>query len=135
MCDCVPLFTQCTDIVECMACSDNVVRAGLTVKFRDKETLCQMLSYEMRSPEENMFKPCRHPSVPHAMVYDPPTPEFAVAKITIAAGTKELVIPSVPGEVFPHSLVATSLLYNSLFQSNFSFISLKIMSGRFYYTV
>ena len=81
-----------------MACSDNVVRAGLTIKFRDKDTLCQMLTYEMKSPQDSMFKPHKHPTVPNALVYDPPTPEFAVAKITIPAGTTELIIPPVTGE-------------------------------------
>ncbi|CAJ1400722.1 unnamed protein product [Effrenium voratum] len=33
------------DIVECMACSDNVVRGGLTPKFKDVEVLCSMLNY------------------------------------------------------------------------------------------
>lgn len=33
------------DCVECMALSDNVVRAGLTPKFKDVETLCGMLNY------------------------------------------------------------------------------------------
>mmetsp|Transcript_20098 Transcript_20098/g.51169 ORF Transcript_20098/g.51169 Transcript_20098/m.51169 type:complete len:567 (-) Transcript_20098:302-2002(-) len=34
------------DCVECMACSDNVVRAGLTPKFKDTSTLCEMLTYK-----------------------------------------------------------------------------------------
>ena len=33
------------DCVETMALSDNVVRAGLTPKFRDVKTLCSMLNY------------------------------------------------------------------------------------------
>ena len=33
------------DIVEIMALSDNVVRAGLTPKFKDVKTLCDMLHY------------------------------------------------------------------------------------------
>lgn len=37
----------CGDIVECMANSDNVVRGGLTPKFKDIETLLQMMTYEM----------------------------------------------------------------------------------------
>ena len=32
--------------METMACSDNVVRAGLTPKTIDKETLLHMLTYE-----------------------------------------------------------------------------------------
>ncbi len=34
------------DCVECMACSDNVVRAGLTPKYKDVSTLCEMLTYK-----------------------------------------------------------------------------------------
>uniref|UniRef100_A0A8C6TPF7 Mannose phosphate isomerase n=1 Tax=Neogobius melanostomus TaxID=47308 RepID=A0A8C6TPF7_9GOBI len=34
-----------SDCVEVMACSDNTVRAGLTPKFLDVETLCSMLDY------------------------------------------------------------------------------------------
>jgi mannose-6-phosphate isomerase len=33
------------DCVECMSCSDNVIRAGLTEKFKDIDTLCNMLDY------------------------------------------------------------------------------------------
>ena len=33
------------DVVECMAASDNVVRAGLTPKFKDVTTLVSMLTY------------------------------------------------------------------------------------------
>lgn len=44
------------DCIECMACSDNVVRAGLTSKFRDVETLIQMLDYEcVNSPQDLLF--------------------------------------------------------------------------------
>lgn len=34
------------ECLECMALSDNVVRAGLTPKFKDCETLCSMLTYK-----------------------------------------------------------------------------------------
>ena len=33
------------DCVECMAPSDNVVRSGLTPKFKDVDVLCDMLTY------------------------------------------------------------------------------------------
>ncbi len=39
------------NIVECMANSDNVVRAGLTKKFKDVDTLLEIMKYE--------FAPCR----------------------------------------------------------------------------
>lgn len=35
------------DCLECMATSDNVIRAGLTPKLRDTEVLCSSLSYSM----------------------------------------------------------------------------------------
>lgn len=37
------IFGEC---IECMATSDNVVRAGLTPKHMDVNTLCSMLTYK-----------------------------------------------------------------------------------------
>jgi mannose-6-phosphate isomerase len=37
------------ECLECMATSDNVVRAGLTPKYRDVQTLCSMLTYKQVS--------------------------------------------------------------------------------------
>jgi mannose-6-phosphate isomerase len=37
------------ECIECMATSDNVVRAGLTPKYRDVETLGDMLTYKQVS--------------------------------------------------------------------------------------
>lgn len=34
------------ECIECMATSDNVVRAGLTPKYIDVPTLCSMLTYK-----------------------------------------------------------------------------------------
>ena len=39
------------DILEIMACSDNVVRVALTPKYRDVATLVDMLTYETGAPE------------------------------------------------------------------------------------
>lgn len=36
----------CGECIESMATSDNVVRAGLTPKLRDVQTLCSMLTYK-----------------------------------------------------------------------------------------
>jgi mannose-6-phosphate isomerase len=46
----VPHAYLAGDIVECMACSDNVVRAGLTTKFRDDATLLAITAYETEKP-------------------------------------------------------------------------------------
>jgi mannose-6-phosphate isomerase len=47
------------DGVECMACSDNVVRAGLTPKFKDVAVLCDMLDYSMKSSQDNKLTSTR----------------------------------------------------------------------------
>lgn len=44
------IFGEC---IECMATSDNVVRAGLTPKHRDVQALCSMLTYKQVM---NLFK-------------------------------------------------------------------------------
>jgi mannose-6-phosphate isomerase len=45
----VPHAYLAGDLLECMACSDNVVRAGLTQKHCDVETLLMMLDYSSTS--------------------------------------------------------------------------------------
>ncbi len=82
-----------------MACSDNVVRAGLTIKYRDKDTLCQMLTYNSRPPSENRFPSYKHPDTPNIVLYDPPTPEFTVAKIIIPKGTQTFIRSPVAGKL------------------------------------
>ena len=72
-----------TDCMECMACSDNVVRAGLTPKFKDVPTLCSMLNYSCKAASENLFQPTPHPTDNHVTIYNPPIPDFAVARIQV----------------------------------------------------
>lgn len=93
------LLTFLAEVVECMACSDNVVRAGLTIKHRDKDTLCQMLTYRTGSPEDNKFLSQPHPLFPSVSIYDPPTPEFAVARIVIPKESKQFTLPKVTGKI------------------------------------
>ena len=66
-----------------MACSDNTVRAGLTPKFRDVETLCEMLDYTPGSKEDNMFESKVDSSCSYTVVYDPPVPEFSIRRIEV----------------------------------------------------
>ena len=44
------------DIIECMASSDNVVRAGFTPKFKDVDTLTSMLTYSYAPIEQQKMK-------------------------------------------------------------------------------
>ncbi len=66
------------DLVECMANSDNVVRAGLTPKFQDIETLVEMLNYESAP----LIPINAAPAAGSARIYRTPAAEFEVAELT-----------------------------------------------------
>lgn len=81
------------DIIECMASSDNVVRAGFTPKFKDVDTLTSMLTYSYAPISEQKMSPSDYPYVKMntnayrsnsaALLYDPPIPEFAVVRVAL----------------------------------------------------
>lgn len=70
------------DCVECMACSDNVVRAGLTPKFIDVETLCSMLDYKGEEASKKIFQPQVEDE--YTCIFTPPVPDFSVAKVQVS---------------------------------------------------
>ena len=72
-----------------MACSDNVVRAGLTPKFIDKTTLCDMLTYKTGLPDVTKGDAVND----SIRVYPSPVPEFEVEALAVQAG-KELALPA-----------------------------------------
>eukprot|EP00124_Ichthyophonus_hoferi_P001753 Ihof_evm3s101 gene=Ihof_evmTU3s101 len=76
------------DCVECMACSDNVVRAGLTPKFKDVENLLSMLTYKYGPAQEHTLHAVPFPSDKYMQMYDPPIPEFALGVITVPTATQ-----------------------------------------------
>src|SRR6266536_2509293 len=51
------------DIIECMAASDNVVRAGFTPKFKDVDTLISILTYSYAPISEQKMDPVDYPYV------------------------------------------------------------------------
>lgn len=84
------------DIVECMAASDNVVRAGFTPKFKDVKNLTEMLTYSYAPISEQKMKPepwkkgsNSKTDKPTSLLYDPPIEEFAVVKTELEKGGKE----------------------------------------------
>ena len=81
------------DCIECMACSDNVVRAGLTPKLVDASTLCEMLEYLPTSAEDRKFQP-ENLSGPHELLYNPPVDDFAVIRINISSGENSYTFPA-----------------------------------------
>ncbi|KAL4364031.1 hypothetical protein GQ457_04G023380 [Hibiscus cannabinus] len=80
------------DCIECMATSDNVVRAGLTPKHRDVQTLCSMLTYNLGYPEILSGLPLS----PYITRYLPPFDEFEVDRCVLPKGSST-VFPAVPG--------------------------------------
>ncbi|KAF9575641.1 Mannose-6-phosphate isomerase [Mortierella alpina] len=66
------------DCVECMAASDNVVRAGLTPKFKDVEVLTEMLTYNAKSANDQVLSGVLCTPTGHSLMYDPPIEEFSV---------------------------------------------------------
>ncbi|CUS14092.1 unnamed protein product [Tuber aestivum] len=98
------------DIVECMAASDNVVRAGFTPKYKDVKNLVSMLTYSYAPISEQKMKPVPYPhgsnsgSDPTSILYDPPIEEFAVVKTGLRSGDSEKFEP-IQG---PSIVIATS---------------------------
>ncbi|XP_021027333.1 mannose-6-phosphate isomerase [Mus caroli] len=77
------------DCVECMACSDNTVRAGLTPKFIDVPTLCEMLNYTPSPSNDRLFAPAQSQDDPYLSIYDPPVPDFTVMKMEVPSSVVE----------------------------------------------
>lgn len=80
------------ECIECMATSDNVVRAGLTPKHLDIQTLCSMLTYKQGFPE--ILK--GFPLSPYITRYLPPFDEFEVDRCILPRGAST-VFPAIPG--------------------------------------
>lgn len=84
------------DIIECMAASDNVVRAGFTPKFKDVKNLCEMLTYQYGSVESQKMPPVafkKSSGEGKCIEYNPPIDEFSVVETTfkdVPAGSVRL---------------------------------------------
>ncbi|GBE84244.1 Mannose-6-phosphate isomerase [Sparassis crispa] len=77
------------DIVECMATSDNVIRAGLTPKLRDIPNLVSGLTYRAADASRHLVKPASFDNTTHTTLYDPPIPEFSVLRVVLPTGAAE----------------------------------------------
>ncbi|KAF2857803.1 mannose-6-phosphate isomerase [Piedraia hortae CBS 480.64] len=89
------------DIIECMAASDNVVRAGFTPKFKDVDTLVDMLTYDYAPiAEQKMtptsYKECRLKDG-QATLYDPPIEEFSVVHVLLNSSEAEITFAPIDG--------------------------------------
>lgn len=68
-----------------MACSDNVIRAGLTPKLKDVETLVAILSYICEPAACKKFQASREDECTE--IFRPPIQDFAVVRITVSYTT------------------------------------------------
>ena len=89
--------------MEWSAASDNVVRAGLTPKFKDVETLVSMLTYNFGPADQQVLKGEKYKDTQFSVLYDPPIEEFAILRTTVRKGEKE-VVPAIQG---PSILIVT----------------------------
>lgn len=103
------------DIVECMAASDNVVRAGFTPKFKDVDTLVSMLTYNYAPIDDQKMTPIEYPyatlnrlaytSGSEAMLYDPPIDEFSVVRTVLKEGGAKVTFEPLDG---PSIIICTA---------------------------
>ncbi|KAF4739253.1 hypothetical protein FOZ63_003863, partial [Perkinsus olseni] len=79
------------DIMECMACSDNVIRGGLTPKYKDVEVLLKSLVFESRPASILRPTHVKCGAACEASTYAPDDiDDFGVVKVD-AAGEGQLV--------------------------------------------
>jgi mannose-6-phosphate isomerase len=95
------------DIIECMAASDNVVRAGFTPKFKDVDVLTGMLTYNYAPIEEQKMQASDYPYATlnrtaysnggESKLYDPPIEEFAVVRTVLEGNGAKATFDPVAG--------------------------------------
>ena len=95
------------DIIECMASSDNVIRAGFTPKFQDVDTLTDILTYDHDPPEQQLLQPTDYPYVTlnstayssnsDCLLYDPPIEEFSVARTVLKKSGAKATFEGIAG--------------------------------------
>ncbi|OLN87072.1 Mannose-6-phosphate isomerase 1 [Colletotrichum chlorophyti] len=103
------------DIIECMASSDNVVRAGFTPKFKDVPTLVDMLTYNYAPIDEQKMSPTEYPyatlnrtaysSGSAVILYDPPIEEFSVVRSLLKGDGSKATFEPLEG---PSIVICTS---------------------------
>jgi mannose-6-phosphate isomerase len=76
--------------MECMANSDNVIRAGLTPKLRDIPNLISNLTYDASPASKHAVSPNPFGSGSTCtLLYDPPITEFSVLLTRLSPGREE----------------------------------------------
>lgn len=98
------------EIVECMATSDNVIRAGLTPKFKDVDTLCSSLTYRQGAcavmPGQEVERGLR--------LYRPEFDEFEVWRMELGKEQGSLSLNRTKGPVIAFCLSGSGRINNTL---------------------
>lgn len=104
------------DIIECMASSDNVVRAGFTPKFKDVDTLVNMLTYDYAPIENQKMEATDYTqdvkgkreagatlnqaaidSQSETLEYNPPIEEFSVVRSVLKSPGSKVTFEPIDG--------------------------------------
>ena len=88
------------EIVECMATSDNVIRAGLTPKFKDVNALCSSLTYKQGECTVMSGQEVE----PGLRLYRPEFEEFEVWRMDLVEEQGNLSLPGTKGPVLSFCL-------------------------------
>ena len=88
------------EIVECMATSDNVIRAGLTPKFKDVNALCSSLTYRQGDCQVMAGQEVE----PGLRLYRPEFEEFEVWRMDLVEEQGSLSLPGTKGHVIAFCL-------------------------------
>ena len=72
------------ECVECVGCSNNTIRAALTPKFIDRETLVEVLNYRMTEPDFYLVPPRALDGYPHVVEYAPDCKDFTLHQIKVS---------------------------------------------------
>ena len=84
------------DIIECMACSNNVVRAGCTPKFKDVAELKRMLTYTCHRPVDLVERPAASEVDGGMLTYPAHTPEFVIKATPTLAAAQPCALAAAP---------------------------------------
>ncbi|XP_049851368.1 uncharacterized protein LOC126325918 [Schistocerca gregaria] len=86
------------DCIECMAASDNVIRAGLTQKYKDIDMVINTVNYKAERPKilrgENLQDSFLFS--PFERIYAPPVSEFQVGLLRLDQESHIYVLPALP---------------------------------------
>lgn len=86
-----------------MAASDNVIRSGLTPKFKDVDTLVKCLTYNYGPADAQILKGEAYQGLKNTTLYDPPIQEFSILRTRLEGNASE----TVQGIAGPSVLVVT----------------------------